>query len=192
MQSAAKDWSAASQTVAQQIKSGLLTGPEGNRKQAAYLAAQALTAEDGNRTLALDLALKAHKLDPSLVPAAAVAARVLIAQASQRKAAKIIRETWTLSPHPDLAEIYGNMIAGDTPEGRYERVRELLRENRGGVEGAVALARAAVKAQRWDAAREALKPYVEDRPQARICALMADIEEAQGDKGGRANGWRGP
>jgi HemY protein len=52
----------------------------------------------------------------------------------------------------------------------------------------VALARAAVKAQRWDVARETLKPYAENRPQARICALMADIEEAQGDKG-RAREW---
>lgn len=188
LQSAAKDWAAASQTVAQQIKSGLLTGPEGAKKQAAYLAAEAISLEDSNRTQAQDLALKAHKFDPSLVPAAAVAARTLIANASQRKAAKILRETWTLSPHPDLAEIYGAMIHGDKPEDRYERIRELLRENRGGIEGAVALARAAVKAQRWDAAREALKPYVEERPQARICALMADIEEAAGDKG-RAREW---
>ncbi len=37
-------------------------------------------------------------------------------------------------------------------------------------------------------AREALKPYIDSRPQARICALMADIEEAQGDKG-RAREW---
>ena len=188
LQSAAKDWSAASQTVAQQIKSGMLTGPEGNLKQAAYLAAQALSIKDSNRALALELALKAHKLDPALVPAAAVAARVLISQASQRKAAKILRETWTLSPHPDLADIYGSMIAGDTPEGRFERVRELLKENRGGLEGAVALARAALRAKRWDAAREALKPYLDDRPQARICALMADVEEAAGDKG-RAREW---
>jgi HemY protein len=37
-------------------------------------------------------------------------------------------------------------------------------------------------------AREALAPHLEDRPQARICALMADIEEASGDKG-RAREW---
>jgi HemY protein len=188
LQSSARDWSAASQTVAQQIKSGLLAGPEGNRKHAALLAAQAMALEDGNRAQALDLALKAHKLDPSLVPAAAVAARLLIRQASQRKAAKLLRETWILSPHPELAEIYSTMIPEEGPDGRFERVRELLREHKGGLEGAVALARAAVKAQRWEAAREALKQYVDDRPQARICALMADIEEASGDKG-RAREW---
>jgi HemY protein len=188
LQSAAKDWPAAAATLAQQVKSGLVTQADGNRKQAAMLAAQALALEDGNRAQALDLALKAHKLDPSLVPAALVAARVLIAQASQRKAAKIIRETWLLSPHPDLAEVQAHMIPGDGPDARFERVRDLLKEDKGGIEGAVSLARAAVKAQRWDIARDALKPYAENRPQARICALMADIEEAQGDKG-RAREW---
>ena len=52
----------------------------------------------------------------------------------------------------------------------------------------IALARAAASAQRWDVARKALEPYLDTRPQARLCALMADIEEAQGDKG-RAREW---
>ena len=188
LQSAAKDWAAAAATLSQQVKSGLLTAPDGNRKQAAMLTAQALAIEDSNRLQALDLALRAHKLDPALVPAAVVAARVLITQASQRKAQKIIGETWALSSHPDLADVQAHLMPGDGPELRFERVRDLIRDDKGGIEGAVALARAAVKAQRWDVAREALKPYAENRPQARICALMADIEEAQGDKG-RAREW---
>ena len=188
LQSAARDFPAATATLAQQIKSGLLAPSDGNRKQAAMLAAQALGLEDRDKPQALDLALKAHKLDPSLVPAAAVAARGLIAQASQRKAAKIIKETWVLSAHPDLAEIQANLMPGDKPEARFERVRDLIGSDKGGIEGAVALARYAIKAQRWEAAREALKPYSGSRPQARICALMADIEEANGDKG-RAREW---
>ncbi len=188
LQSAAKDWPSAAATLAQQVKSGLLATPEGNRKQAAMLAAQALSLEDGNKAQALDLALKAHKLDPSLVPAAAVAARVLVTQASQRKAAKILRETWLLSPHPEIADVQANLIPNDGPEARLDRLRDLLKESKGGIEGAVALARAAVKAQKWDMAREALKPYIDSRPQARICALMADIEEAQGERA-RAREW---
>ncbi len=188
LQAAAKDWQAAASTLAQQAKSGLLPPADGNKKQAAMLAAQALSLEDSNRALALELALKAHKLDPALVPAATVAARALIAQASQRKAQRIIRETWALSPHPDLAEIQAHLIPGDGPEARLDRLRDLLAESKGGIEGAVALARAATRAKRWDMARDALKPYIEQRPQARVCALMADIEEAQGDKG-RAREW---
>ena len=129
----------------------------------------------------------------ALVPAALVAARVLVSQASTRKASKILKETWVLSPHPELADVQANLIPGDTPEARLDRVRELLKEDKlrdggGGIESAVALARAASRAKRWDMARDALKPYAEDRPQARVCALMADIEEAEGDKG-RAREW---
>jgi HemY protein len=188
LQSAAKDWNAAATTLGQQIKSGLLPVTEGNRKLAAMFAAQAMALEDVNRVQALDLALKAHKLDPALVPAALVAARVLISQASTRKASKILKETWVVSPHPDLADVQAHLIPGDGPDARYDRVRALLKEHKGGLEGAVALARAAAKAQHWDVARDALAPWRDDRPQARICALMADIEEAAGDKG-RAREW---
>ena len=188
LQSAARDWPAAAATLSQQIKSGLMPTAEGNRKHAAMLAAEALAREDSDRTQALDLALKAHKLDPALVPAALAAARVLIAQASTRKASKILKETWLLSPHPDIAELQAHLIPGDGPEARYDRVRELLKEHKGGLEGSVALARAAAGAQHWDVAREALAPWLAERPQARICALMADIEEAAGDKG-RAREW---
>ena len=188
LQSGAKDWGAAAGTLTQQIKSGLVAQADGNRKLAAMLTAQALAAEEQNKSQALELALKAHKLDPALVPAAVVAARVLITQASTRKASKILKETWVLSAHPDLADVQAHLIPGDGPEARLDRVRDLLKEDKGGLEGAVALARAAAKAKRWDMARDALKPWIEQRPQARICALMADIEEAQGDKG-RAREW---
>lgn len=188
LQSAARDWGAAAATLGQQIKTGLTPAPEGQRKQAAMLAAQALAIEDQNRAEALELALRAHKLDPALVPAALVAARVLISQASTRKAAKILKESWALSPHPDLADLLAHLIPGDGPDARLDRVRDLVKEEKGGLEGAVALARAAIKAQRWDLAREALAPWTASRPQARVCALMADIEEAAGDKG-RAREW---
>ena len=188
LQSSARDWNAAAATLTQQIKSGLVPAADGNRKLAAMLAAQALAVEDNDKAKALELALKAHKLDPALVPAALVAARVLVNQASTRKASKMLKETWVLSPHPDLADVQANLIPGDMPEARLDRVRDLLKEDKGGLEGAVALARAAIRAKRFDMARDALKPYAGERPQARVCALMADVEEAEGDKG-RAREW---
>ena len=152
------------------------------------LAAQAMAIEDKNAAEALALALKAHKLDPGLVPAALVAARVYASQNTPRKATKIIRETWAHAPHPDLAEVLAHARPGDGPEPRFERVRDLVSGSAESLEGAYALARAAVAAQRWDAARKTLEPFLADQPQARFCALMADIEEATGDKG-RAREW---
>lgn len=188
LQAAGKDWSSAATTLSQQVRSGVLAAPEGSRKQAAMLAAEALAREDKDRAAALDLATRAHRLDPSLVPAALVAARIHIANGSPRKAQRVIRDTWALSPHPELAEVFCRQKPSDSAETCYERVRDLVRDKDGGLEGAYALARAAVRARKWDEARKTLETYLEGRPQARICALMADIEEAQGDKG-RAREW---
>ena len=188
LQSLSRDWAGAAATLAQQAKSGLLAGEDGNRKQAAMLAAQAMGLEDKDRAKALDLANRALKFDAGLVPAALVAARCYIAEGSTRKAMRVIRDTWGRSPHPDIAEVCAHVKPGDGPEARFERVRDLIKEKDGGLEGAFALARAAALAQRWDVARKTLEPHLADSPQARICALMADIEEAQGDKG-RAREW---
>lgn len=188
LQSLSRDWTGAAAILTQQAKSGLLASEEGNRKQAAMLAAEALALEDKNQTQALDLAARAHKFDPGLVPAALVASRIHIAQGSPRKAARVLRETWGRQPHPDLAEVLAYLKPGDGPDARFERVRDLVNSNAGGLEGAYALARAATIAQRWDVARKAMEPWLADRPQARLCVLMADIEEAQGDRG-RAREW---
>ena len=56
------------------------------------------------------------------------------------------------------------------------------------IENAVAIARAAIGARRFDVAREALTSFATDAPQARVCALMAQIEDAADDKG-RVKDW---
>ncbi len=183
LQSLRKDWSNAAITLQQQVKSGLMPVEEGNQKQAAMLAAHALALEESDPATALSLALKAHKLDVSLVPAALVAARIYAAQNNPRKVAKTIRATWEQSPHPDLAEVLAHAKPGDGPEPRFERVRDLVKGYADTLEGAYALARAAIAASRWDVARKSLQPFLAVHPQARICAAMADIEEAAGDKG---------
>jgi HemY protein len=189
LQSAAKDWAAAAQTVEQQRKAGLIGANTADRRRAALYAAQALSLEAQDRKAALDLALKAHKLDPALVPAAAAAGRLYVQQGSPRKAVKILRKTWEHSPHRDLAEAYARAKHGDSPQDRLRRIRDLIGYYAGGEEGRIALARAAIDAREWEEARKALEPLLRDRPQARVCALMADLEEgASGDKG-RAREW---
>ena len=52
------------------------------------------------------------------------------------------------------------------------------------LEGPIAVAGAAIEAQEWEEARTALAPYLDGRPPARICTLMARIEAGElGDKG---------
>lgn len=187
-QSTSQDWAAISRTIDIQKSASLIDRKTANLKHAVVLTAQAIEAESKNPEDGYDLALRAHKLDPSLVPAAVIAARHATADGSLRKAAKIIEKTWNLTPHPDLADAYGHVRSGDSALDRLKRIKSLVAKS-GGIEGAVALATAAIDALEWKTAREALSAYAHDRPQARICGLMAEIEEGEfGDKG-RAREW---
>jgi HemY protein len=188
IQSARKDWSSAAKTISNQGKSGLLPRAEADRKRASLLAAEALNLEDSNRSAALSLATEAHALDQSLVPASLVAARCHIANGSARKAMRVLRDAWAKSPHPDIAEVTAHTKSGEGPEEQFEHVRDLVGTTEDSIEGAYALARAAIQAKRFEVARKALEPHIQDTPQARICELMAIIEEAADDKG-RTREW---
>ena len=188
-QLAARDWTEASLVLEQQRKAGLIDAKLADRKRAALYAAEALDLETGKREQALNLATKAHQLDPALVPAAVVAGRLYAQQGSPRKVFKALRKSWELSPHPDIAETWAYARHGDGPKERLARIRELVANHDGGIEGKLALARSAIAAKEWAEARNALEPFLDNRPEARVCALMADLEEGEtGDKG-RAREW---
>jgi HemY protein len=124
------------------------------------------------------------RLAPSLVPAAEIAGRILASKGESRQASRLIVRTWKLSPHPDLAVIYAFAKPGDSPRERVKRVKYLASLTPGDVEGPIAVATAAIEAHEWDEARNALAPYLDGRPPARICTLMARIESGElGDKG---------
>lgn len=187
-QSSSRDWVAIGQTINNQKSAKLIDRAQANAKNAVVLTAQAIELENDNPVRAGELALQAHKLDPSLVPAALIAARAANTAGSMRKATRILEKTWKLSPHPDLAEAYSLIRTGDSALDRLKRVTALVGKT-SGLEGAVALAISAINANEWKTARNALSPYAHDRPQARICGLMAEIEEGEfGDKG-RAREW---
>ena len=186
---AEKDWPAVMVLLDNQVQAKTIEKETAQRKKAVVLTAQAMAAEDSEPETALDLATKAHKLDPALVPAAIIAGRTNSAVGSLRKATRILEKTWSLSPHPDIAEVYAHARPGDAVKDRQARIKTLLAGYHGGKEGDIASAVVALEAQDWPAARQALNPYINDMPSARICTLMAEIETAEfGDKG-RAREW---
>jgi len=189
LQSASHDWDKVEQTIDRNQRNRLISKAQANHKRAALKVAQALEREKNDEAFALKLAEDAHKLDPDLVPAAVIAGRILSSRGDIRKATRILERTWRKSPHPDIAEVYGDVRPGDSPRDRLQRVKSLAQIGASGEEGAIAVARAAIDAQAWDDARNALAPYIENRPSQRLCILMAEIE--QGDKGdtGRVREW---
>ncbi len=185
----AADWPRVRALLGRMRKAKIIDKAEEKRKLAATFAAEAQALEEQEPQKALEAALQAHKLDPSLVPAAVIAGRLLAQQGKLRKAAKVLEQTWKLSPHPDIAEVYAHLRHGDSPADRLARVRQLLRKSSGGEEGAVALARAAIDAHEWDVALGALRPWLNENPSARIFLLMAELEEARAGDIGRMREW---
>ncbi len=184
-----RDWPAVTRLLEQMRTSGLIDRTEADRLKAVAFTAQAMDLEERAPQEAMDLAIRAHKLDPTLIPAAVIAGGMLAARGNLRKAAKILEKTWKLSPHPDIGEIYAHLRAGDSPIDRLKRVQKLLRLSSGGEEGAVVLARAAIEARDWETARGALRNWINNDPSSRIYQLMAEIEEAQYGDRGRAREW---
>ncbi len=189
LQCKAGDWAGALATLALAKRHGHIERPVADRRRAVLLAAQAIALEEDDPEKALTLALEAHGLAPSLIPAAAVAGRLLAARGNTPRAAKIIQKTWTKAPHPELATAYAYARIGDSPRDRLDRVKQLFALNPLSIESSIAVAVAAVEAHDYAEARRILQPFMEQGLTRRVAALLARIEaEESGDKG-RAREW---
>ena len=185
---AAADWAGALDAL-DHMKSALEKA-DYRRKRAVLLTARALALEELDRDASRAAVLEAVKLAPDLVPAAALAGRRLAEAGEQRKARKILEKAWTINPHPDIAEAYANLRLGDSARERLARMQKLAANVPGQLEGALAVARAALEAREFGVARAALTPYL-SAPTRRVATLMADIEESEHGDEGRVREWMG-
>ena len=185
---AANDWAGALASL-DRMKGGL-PKEEYRRKRAVLLTARAQALSEIERDTARGLALEAVKLAPDLVPAAAMASRRLVEAGEHRRARRILEATWRASPHPDIAEAYADLRLGDSARDRLTRMQKLADMVPGQLEGALAVARAALDAREFATARAALEPYV-SAPTRRVATLMAEIEDAEHGDTGRVREWMG-
>jgi HemY protein len=184
-----QNWEGALETLGVMRRNALIDKGLADRRRAVLLTAQAMELEDSDSARALALALEAHGLARDLVPAAAIAGRLLASQGATGKAAKVLQKTWKRSPHPDLATAYSFARIGDSPRDRLQRIRELARLTPNSNEGPIAIAAQAIDAQEWDLARRVLAHLVDERPTQRVCTLMARIEGGQNGDTGRVREW---
>ena len=185
---AAGDWAGALAALEESRKSRSVDRDSYRRRRAVLLTAQALAAEEGDRDAARALATEAVKLAPGLVPAAALAGRLLAEAGDMRKAGRIVETAWKQSPHPDLAETYAHLRLSDSARDRLARVERLAREPAGHPEGALAIARAALDAREFATARNALASLAA-APTQRVALLMAELEKLETNDEGRAREW---
>ena len=183
---AAADWAGALDALDHMKRT--LDKPDYRRKRAVLLAARAQALADIDRDTARALVLESVKLAPDLVPAAALAGRRLAESGEPRKARKILETAWAANPHPDIAESYATLRLGDSARERLTRMQKLADKVPGQLEGALAVARAALDAREFSTARAALAPYL-SVPTRRVATLMADIEETEHGDEGRVREW---
>ncbi|MCJ8323921.1 MAG: hypothetical protein HRU29_12220 [Rhizobiales bacterium] len=163
------------------------------RKRAVLQTAEAQRLADGQAERALELTLEARNNAPDLVPATLLAAQLLLNKGSVRKAHKLLERCWRLAPHPELGALFALSRDLEKPKARLKRVQifaekagvgNVAVKHQAAVEAGVVVARVAIEQQDWTVARNALGSIVADDPSARVCTLMAKIEQGElGNKG---------
>ena len=204
IEAAEEDWDGALATLDRTVSAKLIPRNDARRRRAVLLAAKAMTAEEAARMQtgeardaalheAAKLAGEAVSLEPQFAPVVALAARLLAATGKFRKGAKLIEDAWRSEPHPDLADVWLDMIESETGYDRAARAANLAARNPDHIESRILVARGAIGARDWKAARAALSAYAgpaaSEAPTQRICELMAEIEEGEFGDRGAARGW---
>src|SRR4051812_3704211 len=185
---AQSDWNGALSILDNNLASGLIDKPAWRRQRGVLLTARALELEHLDRDLSREIVMEAVKLAPTLVPAAVLASKYQSEAHQTRRAMRLVEAAWMAGPHPDLADAYAHVRIGDSARQRLVRAETLAAKTPGHIEGALAIARAAIDASEFARAREALAPYVAS-PTQRVAMLMAEIERGEHGDSGRARAW---
>ena len=182
------DWSGALTILDHNLASGLIDKHAWRRQRGVLLTARALELENVDRDLSRESVMEAVKMAPTLVPAAVLASKYQSEAHQMRRSMRIVEAAWLAHPHPDLADAYAHVKLGDSARQRLTRVETLAAKAPGHLEGALAIARAAIDAAEFERARAALAPFV-DAPTQRVALLMAEIERTEHGDSGRARAW---
>ncbi|WOH66466.1 heme biosynthesis HemY N-terminal domain-containing protein [Bradyrhizobium sp. BWA-3-5] len=182
------DWVGALKILDNNQSAGLIDKPTYRRQRGVLLTARALELEKVDRDLARESVMEAVKLAPTLVPAAALASKFESEAHQVRRSMRLVETAWQAQPHPDLADAYAHVKLGDSARQRLVRVETLAAKTPGHIEGALAIARAAIDASEFAKARAALEPFV-TAPTQRVALLMAELERTEHGDSGRARAW---
>lgn len=186
------DWAAARGTVAAMARAKRLPRDVADRRIAVLHLADAEAHLGRGETLtALREAMAAVRMSPGLVPAAAMAARLLTAENEKPTAKSVLLRAWRATPHPDLAAAFAGIEASETPDERFRRFGKIfeIKATQAHEETRLLKAELAIAAGAFEEARDALGDLAETTPSARACALMAAIEQAQSAGETIVRGW---
>ena len=187
------DWAGALAAVERNAGGRSIDRATAGRQKAVLKTAMARDIADRDPDGALSLVRDALKSEPTLVPAAALAGRLLARKGDIRRATKLIETAYAGTPHPELADAYISVRPGDSAADRLTRAETLARLAPYQPESRLSVARAAIEARDFALARRSLAPLVdgdaEQRPTVNACLLMAEIEDAEHGETGALFEW---
>ncbi|UWQ17771.1 heme biosynthesis protein HemY [Jannaschia sp. M317] len=190
LQARDENWDGARKVLTAKLKSGGLPKDVYKRREAVLSLADARAqVAKGAGDKARHEALEANRLSPELVPAAVLAARMLIESGEKKRAAKVIKAAWQKTQHPDLAAVFAEIEPDETPEARLRRFQALLKIVPGSPETKMLETELHLAAEDFPAARRALGTLYETRPTARVLSMMAAIERGEGASEAVVRGW---
>lgn len=184
------DWKGARATLGAKLKAGALPRDVYRRRDAVLALQEAKTVFDDTASIeAREAAIEANRLSPDLIPAAAMAARGLIASGKKKEATRILKKAWTAMPHPDLAAAFAEIEPDEDPTARLKRFKLLTAIQPDNEQTKLLLAELLVAAEDFPAARKALGTIATDHPTQRALAIMAAIERGEGQDDTVVRGW---
>ncbi|MEM8731193.1 MAG: heme biosynthesis HemY N-terminal domain-containing protein [Pseudomonadota bacterium] len=190
LQADAHDWKGARNTLNAKLKSGALPRDVYTRREAVLALSEAQDIIDTDASIeAREAAIGANKKSPDLVPAAVMAARAYIAQGNAKYATRILKKTWSVYPHPDLAVAFAEIAPDESAAKRVERFKTLTDINPDHSETRMLKAEVLIAAEDFPAARRAMGDLAETDPTKRSLTLMAAIERGEGSDDSVVKAW---
>ena len=190
LQAQKHDWRGARQTLSAKLKHGSLPRDVYRRRDAVLALSEAkdIFAED-KPIEAREAAIASAKGSPDLIPGACMAARAYIARGEQKKAVRILKKTWSVQPHPDLAAAFAEIAPDETPAERMKRFRTITSIRPDHRETRLLRAELALAAEDFPEARRAMGDLVDKEPDARTLTVMAAIARGEGAPETEVRGW---
>lgn len=188
----ARNWDAARKILYRAEKAGVIASNKANSDRVAMLLAEAEDCKAKGEEEQFFRALnKAYKIDPHFIPTVLRLARMYIERDKHKTAASMIKQTWKIHTHPELAELWGEALSPSKAKESMERVRwyeKLLEINPESVEALQALANVMIGEGLWGEARKCLEKAEKIRPNVNLYKIWAHLEEraTQDDKAVRA------
>ena len=184
------DWKGARQTLGAKLKAGALPRDVYRRRDAVLALQEAKTVFDDSASIeAREAAIEANRLSPDLIPAAAMAARSLIAKGDRKGATRVLKKAWTVHPHPDLAAAFAEIEPDETPTARLKRFKTITDVQSHHEQTRLLQAELYVTAEDFPAARRSLGEIVTTHPTQRSLAIMAAIARGEGEDDSVVRGW---